>query len=205
MKQVFLIVFAIGVFSSCATVNINGYMVDDQVRGTRYGSILLLYSDSEELFYEWDEESYNFVFHAKFNDLDRVQYRKGLTQQFIKSFQNTRIYSADNFFPIHKPIPYEDFMQKLEEIEVDAIMVVQNRASWQSEVIIDGTTHHRPNVEYHFFLLDKSSLTNVWMANLGAYGAAVHNNSSLYSRMTRSLNKELREKRLVNNPTVGFH
>ncbi|MBS9522538.1 hypothetical protein KIH41_07235 [Litoribacter ruber] len=188
------------IFASCATVNLNSHLLDPDSQGMKYQRILLLYSDSEEMFYDWDEENYNYVLYGKFNSLAQEKFRRDLGQSISRNLAGTRIFSADQFFAIHRPVSYQDFMNKLSEIDVDGILVVNARAIYQDEVFIDGDSVFRSNMEFQCFLIDKNNLSNVYLAQIGAHGAPIHSSMNVMDRFASNLGKDLHAKGLISNP-----
>lgn len=49
MKKSMLVISILALFSSCVTVNLNGYKLTEEVK--QYDSLLLLFTDSEETFF----------------------------------------------------------------------------------------------------------------------------------------------------------
>ncbi|WP_143962350.1 hypothetical protein [Litoribacter populi] len=200
MKKSLLLVPLLFLAFACATVNVNSHLLDPNAQTLRYSSVLLLYSDSEEMFYDWDEENYNYVLYGQFNSLAQEKFRRDLGQSISRNLQGTKVHSADQYFAIHRPVSYQDFMNKLAEIDVEAILLVNARAIYQEEVFIDGDSVFRSNMEFQCFLIDKEDLSNVYLAQIGAHGAPIHSSMNVMDRFASNLGKDLYGKGLISNP-----
>lgn len=197
MKSILVLLFSI-LISSCVSVNMTGYQVSEDVKN--FNSLLVVFSDSDQTFYQWDEENYDFVINTRFNSLDQDRNRKAFANTLQKNLNKTKIVSANNIFPIHKPISYADFNQQLTNLEVDGILLVHTKGQWIQETVIDGDTVTKPNAEWHIFLIDKADMQNIWIGKSGAYGSAFNNFSDLYEKISKEIGSSLSAKGFINKP-----
>ncbi len=183
------------VLASCATINMNSYMLGEP---KRYGEILVLFTNSEDEFFEWDEENYEYTLMGRINNLDQARLRERLTEEMRNQLIRTRIRSVEDYFPLQKLISFDDFMSGLDNTKIDAILVVNTRGVWNTDRIVDGNTQRQPNAEYHCFLIDRNELEKIWMAKVGTYGHSLNNHKGLQNRFVQHLGRELDSKNLIN-------
>ncbi|WP_194775452.1 hypothetical protein [Pararhodonellum marinum] len=199
-RPIILLPLMLALFS-CATIDMNSFMVGEPT--SLYSEILVLFTDAEDEFYEWNEENYQYTLMGRINSLDKARLRERLTKEMRSQLMPTRIRSVEDFFPIQKLLPYEEFMSRLEATQVEAILVVNTRGSWNTELFLDGEVYHQPNAEYHCFLIDRNGMEKVWMAKVGTYGHSLNTHSGLQNRFIQHLGKELHAKNLINKPVYG--
>lgn len=196
-KSTLVFLFAI-LMSSCVSVNMTGYQVSDDVK--KFSSLLVIFSDSDQTFYQWDEENYDYVINTRFNSIDQDRNRKVFANALQKNLNKTKIVTANSVFPIHKPISYAEFNHKLKELEVDGILLVHTKGQWIQETVVDGDTVTKPNAECHIFLLDKSDMQNMWIAKSEAFGSAINNFADLYQKISKEIGSSLSAKGFINKP-----
>lgn len=196
MKKIILVCSVLAMFSSCITVNLNGHKLTEDVK--QYDSLLLIFTDSDDTFFEWNEENYNYVINTRFNGLDQERNREKFAYHIRKYFNGTKIFNASQVFPLHKPIDYADFMHQIENINFDAILLVHSKGEWIHERVSDGDTVTKLNAEYHIFLIDKYDYQNVWIAKSDAVGSGGWNQfSDLYERISMDLASKLKENGFI--------
>lgn len=201
MKRPIILLPLISALFSCATIDMNSFMVGEPT--SLYGEILVLFTNAEDEFYEWNEENYQFTLMGRANNLDQAKFRERLTKEMRIQLRPTRIRSVEDYFPIQKPIPFEDFMSRLEKTHVEAILVVNTRGFWNTDLVLDGSVYQQPNAEYHCFLIDRNGMEKVWMAKVGTYGHSLNTHIGLQNRFIYQLRKELYAKNLIAKPLNG--
>jgi hypothetical protein len=199
MKRSILLPLLLVVIYSCATIDINSFMMGEPT--SQYGEILVMFTNAVDEFYEWNEENYNYTLMGRVNNLDQARMRERLTKEMQSQFLPTRIRSIEEIIPIQKPIPFEDFMIKLYRTNIDAILLVNTRGFWDNELVLDGSVYLQPNAEYHCFLIDRNGMEKVWMAKVGTYGHSLNTHRGLQSRFIYQLSKELSAKNLIKRPS----
>ncbi|EOZ96140.1 hypothetical protein A33Q_2733 [Indibacter alkaliphilus LW1] len=195
MKKLLLILPALLLLASCATVNINSHQLTNSPK--KYDSLLVVMTTAEDLFYEWNEENYQYVFFGKFNDLDNDAIRKSMSNSLRRQFHPNKLLFVNDFFPIHKPIPFEEFNSTLQKLNFDAILLVHTRAQWLQEDISDGDMIYRPNTDKHVFLIDGQSFDTVWMGKVRGYGSPLNDFQDLYNRFSKNLAMDLHQKGFI--------
>ncbi len=198
MRKTTFVVFLLFAISSCVSVNLSGHKISEESK--KFKSLLVVFSDSDQTFYQWDEENYDLVINTRFNNLDDEKYRNIFGKALQSKLSNTRLLFADKLFQIHKPISYAGFNQQLAHLEVDGILLVHTKGQWIQESVIDGDTVTKPNAEWHIFLIDKADMQNMWIGKSGAYGSAFNNFSDLYEKMSKEIGSSLSAKGFINKP-----
>lgn len=198
MKRSILIAPLLLAIFSCATIDINSFMVGEPT--SQYNEILVLFSNAEDEFYEWNEENYQYTLNGRFNNLDQARLRERLSKEMQNKLRPTRIRTVEEFFPLHKPISYEVFMSRLDNTQIEAILIVNTRGFWNNELVLEGSVYHQPNAEYHCFLLDRNGMEKIWMAKVGTYGHSLNTHSGLQNRFIEELGKDLYAKKLIKKP-----
>lgn len=186
------------VLASCASVNFNSQKLINQEK--TYNSLFVLLTHSDDTFYEWDEDNYQYLFFGKFNDLDHDSDRKMLSNSLKRYLNSVNLTFANQHFPIHKPVPYSEFMEKIGELDFDGMLIVHTREKWVDEEYTDSGRVTRPNSGYHLFLLDKEDLEIAWLARTNVAGTAMHNFQEIYNSFSRELGKEMHQKGLIRRP-----
>lgn len=195
MRKLLFSVPALLLLASCATVNIHSQKLSQDTN--TYKSFLVLQTTAEDIFYEWNEENYQYILFGRFNDLDHDQDRKMLANSLKRFMHPIQLRFANEFFPIHRPIPYEDFMETVEKLDHEGILLVHTREKWVDEEYTDSGRITRPNSEYHVFILDREKMDMVWLGKSRASGAMVNDFQDLYNAFSRELAKDLHLNGLI--------
>lgn len=198
MKRLLLILPLMIVVFSCATIDINSFLLSEPT--SQYKEILVLFSNAEEEFYEWNEENYHYTIMGRVNNLDQSRFRQRFMKELQTQLAPTKFQSVESFFPLQKVIQFDEFMSRIEDTNIEAILLVNTRGFWNNELVLDGDVYLQPNAEYHCFLIDKNALENVWMAKVGTYGHSLNTHAGLQNRFISQLGKELYSKNLIAKP-----
>lgn len=186
---------------SCITSRINSHKLVDQAG--RYNKLLLLITDSEQDFYEWNQENFDYVIYSRFNHLDTDYERKVIGNALQRNIRPTIIVPADKAFTIHSEVSYADFMNTLNYLEYDAVLLVQIKGLWKEQRIREGDSYFVPRSEFHVFLIDKQRFKNQYLAKINVDGGSGWNNfEEIFSRFSRELAKDLSDKGFILRPAV---
>ncbi|MFD2203822.1 hypothetical protein [Shivajiella indica] len=84
MKKFLILSLFVLLMQSCISARVSSHkLVDNSIR---YEKLLLLITDSENVFYHWDEENFNAIINGRFNDMDGQNRRRSLSNNLFDRF-----------------------------------------------------------------------------------------------------------------------
>ena len=200
MKRLLIIILFGWLAQSCISARINSHQMVQQPE--RFNQLLLLVTDSDNIFYEWNEDNYNAVLLGQFNSMDGFDLRKRIHNQLQMHLNTVKIIPADQKFDIHKLVSMDEFILNINDLEYDGILLVHTRALWREDVVINGDSYSNPRSEFHVFLMDKDLFEKQYMAKMSVDGSAINSFNNLFSRFSRELAKDLSNKGFILRPAV---
>ncbi|MBW3470043.1 hypothetical protein [Arthrospiribacter ruber] len=131
-------------------------------------NFILLYVDSSDEIFEWNEEYYNRLLKGKFNNLERSQFRQVFHDKFRRKFNPTFVHNYADYFSTHKEYSFEEFNQQLSKQNIDHILLVSQKSS-KSEVmplvvgdwVLPATSNRN---HYQVYLLERDNPNPIWIS-----------------------------------------
>lgn len=200
MKRLLIIILFAWLAQSCISARINSHQMVQQPE--RFHKLLLVVSDSENVFYEWNEDNYNAVILGQFNSMDGLDLRNRIHSQLQRHLNTVKFIPADEKFAVHKLVSLDEFILTVNELDYDGILFIHTRALWSEQVVINGDSYSNPRSEFHIFLMDKDLFENQYIAKMSVDGSAINSFNNLFSRFSRELAKDLSDKGFILRPAV---
>lgn len=201
MKKLLALTVAALLMQSCISAHINSHKLVEN--SGQYEKLLLLITDSENVFYQLDEENFNAVINGRFNDMDGLERRRILGNQLQKYMPMVKILPADKQFDIHKLVSMDEFINKVSLLDFDAVMLLHTRGLWREERVIGGDSSFSPKSEFHVFLMDRNLFENQYMAKINVDGSSNNSFEDLYDRLAKELATDLGNKGFIRNPGLN--
>ncbi|MNS14775.1 hypothetical protein D3C72_463990 [compost metagenome] len=204
------IIGALGIcflLSGCATSSISTVSNDKAI--SPYNQILTLYTDAEFDFYQLDSVTYEQNFRRKINNLSDYDYRKQLEKTLRRNLNGnqTRIVKSTEIFKVNEDIPYGEFKTKIQNAEVDAILIINMKNYWYSksvktDIFGQPSVSEDPNAAFLSYLYDVKSNKTVWMAKSVVSGMLYAGYETLNNMMARRVARKLSKGKYISEPQL---
>lgn len=198
MKKLLIFSFVVLLMQSCISARINSHKLVENTK--KYEKLLLLITDAENVFYQWDDENFNAVINGRFNDMDGLDRRRILGNNLQKQMPMVKILPADRQFDIHKLVSLDEFMNKVSDLDFDAVLLVHTRGLWREEVVMGGDSRFSPKSEFHIFLMDRNLFDNQYIAKINVDGSPNNSFEDLFDRLAKELATDLGNKGFIGSP-----
>jgi hypothetical protein len=195
MKKLLILSITALLMQSCISARINSHKLVENPG--QYEKLLLMITDSENVFYQWDEENFNAVINGRFNDMDGLDRRRILGNNLQKHMPMIKILPADRQFDIHKLVSMDEFMNKISGLDFDGVLLLHTRGLWKEEVVIGGDSRLSPKSEFHVFLMDRNLFENQYMAKINVDGSPNNSFENLFDRLAKELATDLSNKGFI--------
>lgn len=200
-----LYIFAALSLQACATAHIASEVKAETAGPLK--KILILTTEADYDFIMLDSASYNQNIRGNFNNIENTIFRKQLeksVQQNLGSSFTSAVKSSD-IFEINTIISYADFIKKIEELEVDGILLINLVDYWNttstiitntSQTSIETKTDEEPNASYNCYLLNTPGKEIIWLAQVVVNGQFA-GYDVLNNRLSAKLKNRLTKDRLI--------
>lgn len=198
MKKLLVFFLVVLLMQSCISARINSHKLVEN--SGQYEKLLLLITDAENVFYQWDDENFNAVINGRFNDMDGLDKRRILGNNLQKHMPMVKIIPADRQFDIHSLVSLDEFMNKVSDLDFDAVLLLHTRGLWREEVVIGGDSRLSPKSEFHIFLMDRNLFDNQYIAKINVDGSPNNSFDDLFDRLAKELSTDLGNKGFIESP-----
>ncbi|GAB3823341.1 hypothetical protein GCM10028895_30150 [Pontibacter rugosus] len=193
-------------FSGCAVTSTSTAKVEKPDKF--YVGIMTLVTEMDADFSQLDSATYEQHVRGKFNNLENVKYRKHLEKTLARNLEKenvqTRIIKSSEVFELNSDVSYSEFVEKINKIGVDGILLVNQKNYWYSQsystVHFDYTSattvDQEPNAVFHTYLVDINSLKPVWFADSMIQGVSA-GYDTLNNHLARSLFRKLQKDKYI--------
>ncbi len=147
-------------------------------------SILFLYGNIEDDILQLDKASYEKSLKGKFNDLENKGFRINLYEHLFSMLNPTLVYNYNSMFEDFKSYSYEEFQQKLEEKEIDHVLLVTQK----ERIILEENVIRR----YQVHLMETRTGKPLWVS-YGFQSGSLNGPKSL----ARGIKKDLEGENLI--------
>lgn len=201
MKKLVIFSLLVLLMQSCISAHINSHKLVEN--NSQYEKLLLLITDSENVFYQLDEENFNAVINGRFNDIDGLERRRILGNTLQMYMPMVKILPADKQFDIHKLVSLDEFINKVSPLDFDAVMLLHTRGLWREEVVIGGDSSFSPKSEFHIFLMDRNLFENQYISKVNVDGNPHNSFEDLFDRLAKELATDLGKKGFIRSPGLN--
>lgn len=197
MKIIFTCLITAALFSSCATSSLHSEAKKGRTQPFR--TVLTLYVDDPLIMQQFDSAFFTNKVSNYFNDLSTLPIRRQLERTMKRNLSNTstRVISSSELFSVNDEVSYSTFKQKIENANVDAILLINEEHYW--ETVSYNRVGNRvekdaqPNSAFHCYLADAASGEVLWLARCtvrGIFAGYDTLNNILARRVSRTLKGE---------------
>jgi hypothetical protein len=171
-----------------------------------YSSILVLpYSGTEHLF-TFDSVYYASEVYKNFTSIEDMKLRKHLEKTVHRNIVKNnfpRLVAASEIFADEEYYSYTEFLDKVHQIGVQAILLIRASDYWLTESLTtdswgDPTVDRDGNVLIYTYLLDVASMDRpVWYAKIQVEGTYMSAYEVLHNHYARKLASRMRKSKLL--------
>lgn len=181
-------------FYSCATSSMHSEAIKEVENPRR--TILTLYIEDQLDIKKFDSVFYASNVRSHFNDLRTMPVRSQMERALKRnlSHPSNRVISSSDVFKVNEEIDYSLFRQKLDRLDVDAILLVNEDQYWEtrnySRTGSSWNKDTQPNSAFHCYLVDIHTGEILWLGRCEVQGvfAGYENLNNLFARrVTRQL------------------
>ncbi len=199
MKNLLVCFFVVVLNFACVNSSINS--VSNSWQGQKetfnFERMLLVITDSEHDFFEWNEDNYNHAILGRFNNLAGGTNRNLIGNSIQRYLPNTKLIPADRLFRTQDLVSLADFEMGIESTEFDAVLLVHTRELWSESVFMQDQMQLIPSSSYQVFVLDKQDFNKLFATQMRVNATNFNSFENLFDRFGRDLATNLGRRGFV--------
>lgn len=167
-------IFLLMVCTGCATSNMQTFV--QSKLNTPFYKLMIVQTEVDQEFQQLDSLSFESHIKGSLTSLSSARFREQMERSFKRKLTGPRtvVETASDHFPINSNVTYNQFKQKIKELDIDAVLVINVTGYWQSAYtsFSNGYPYQNvePNAAYNCYLLDVETFKPAWMSRIVVNG-----------------------------------